>query len=125
MPGEGRAGRLIGFRTSKVRESEASPMSDQVQEQQDERVLELRAQRRSFAAIARIVGYERASQVPAAFNRALRRRPPQEQEALRRAELARLDAMTQRVRENKELTAEDAARKLDTVGRLRARLLAP
>jgi hypothetical protein len=33
--------------------------------------------------------------------------------------------MTQRVRENKELTAEDAARKLDTVDRLRARLLAP
>lgn len=100
-------------------------MSDRVQEQQDERVLELRSKRRSFAAIARIVGYERAGQVPAAFNRALRRRPPQEQEVLRQAESARLDAMAQRVRENKELSAEDAARKLDIVDQLRTRLLAP
>jgi hypothetical protein len=100
-------------------------MSDQVQDQQDERVLELREKRRSFAAIARIVGYERVGEVPAAFNRALRRRPPKEQAALRKAELARLEAMAQRVRENKDLTAADAARKLGVVDRLRTRLLAP
>jgi AraC-like DNA-binding protein len=100
-------------------------MSDQVQEQQDDRVLELREKRRSFAAIAQIVGYDRTSEAPAAFNRALRRRPPKEQAAVRDAELARLDSMAQRVRENKELTAADAARRLGVVDRLRARLLAP
>jgi hypothetical protein len=100
-------------------------MTDEVQEQQDERVLQLREKKRSFAAIARIIGYERASEAPVAFNRALRRRPPREQEALRKAELIRLDALAQRVRENKELTAADAARRLKAVERLRTRLSAP
>ena len=100
-------------------------MSDGEQRQRDERVLELREKRRSFGAIAKIVGYERGSEATAAFNRALRRRPPKEQESLRQAELARLDGMAERVRENKELTADDVARRLGTVDRLRSRLLAP
>lgn len=66
----------------------------------------MRAERHSFVAIARIVGYDRGTEAPAAFNGALRRRPPKEQDVLRKAELARRDEMAQRVRDNKELSAE-------------------
>ena len=61
----------------------------------------------------------------AAFNRALRRRPPKEQATIRQAELARLDDMAKRVRDNKELTADAVSRKLKAVDRLRTLLLAP
>jgi hypothetical protein len=100
-------------------------MSDQVQDRRDEQVLELREQRRSFAAIAKAVGFERASEASVAFNRALRRRSSKEQEVLRKAELGRLDEMARRVRENNELTPDDTERRLEAVDRLRARLLAP
>ena len=98
---------------------------DRAQEERDDRALELRVKKRSFAAIARIVGYDHVSEAQAGFNRALRRRTPKEQASIREAELGRLDDMAQRVRDNKELTADAVARKLKAVERLRTLLLAP
>ncbi len=61
--------------------------------ERDGEVLALREQGRSFASIARALGLEGASPANAAFNRALRRLPPSDQETLRSHEMARLDGV--------------------------------
>ncbi len=53
--------------------------------ERDAEVLVLRESGRSFASIARSLGFDGASPANAAFNRALRRLPPSEQESLPRA----------------------------------------
>jgi AraC-like DNA-binding protein len=90
----------------------------------DDEVLALRIQGKSFAGIARSLGFTRPSEANEAFNRALRRKPSSEQEDLRRQELTRLDALIEGVRGNAELAPDDVARRLRSVERLRTRLLA-
>jgi hypothetical protein len=90
----------------------------------DNKALELRVRGRSFVAIAKTLGYERANHANEAFNRALRRKPAAEQDELRGQELTRLDAMADGVKGDKALEPEDAARRLRTVERLRTMLLA-
>jgi hypothetical protein len=90
----------------------------------DDKALELRVRGSSFVAIAKILGYERANQANEAFNRALRRKPAAEQVELRGQELSRLDAMADGVKANRGLEPKDVDRRLRTVERLRAMLLA-
>jgi len=89
----------------------------------DDRTLELRQQGKSFAAIAKAVGYEKARDAWLAFNRALRRHTPNEQANLRREEMARLQLLTDAVQARKDLTPEEQTRRLKSVERMRVRLL--
>ncbi|HET9732446.1 MAG TPA: hypothetical protein VFP54_07185 [Acidimicrobiales bacterium] len=89
----------------------------------DEQVLAMRGQGRSFARIAAAVGLDKASQANVAFNRALRRQSPEEQEEIRSKENARLDRLAASVQSDEALSEADAERRLATVERLRARLM--
>jgi hypothetical protein len=89
----------------------------------DDNVLKLRVQGRSFAGIAKTLGLSRPYQANDAFNRALRRKPPAERDALRGQELIRLDTLADGVRAHPERGADGVARRLRTVGRLRAMLM--
>lgn len=89
----------------------------------DNRALELRQQGKSFAAIAKVLDYERPRDAWLAFNRALRRHAPEEQANLRREEVARLQTLTDAVRARKDLTPEEQTRRLESVERMRVRLL--
>jgi hypothetical protein len=90
----------------------------------DDEVLELRGQGKSFARIAKTLGFTRPSEANEAFNRALRRKSPEVQDDVRRQELGRLDALIEGVRANPDLAPDDMARRLRSVERLRAKLLA-
>jgi hypothetical protein len=90
----------------------------------DDQVLELRGQGKSFARIAKTLGFTRPSEANEAFNRALRRKSPDVQDDVRRQELGRLDALLDGVRANAELAPDDRDRRLRSVERLRAKLLA-
>jgi DNA-binding transcriptional MerR regulator len=88
----------------------------------DEQALVLRDQGRSFAGIAGVLDLSGALEANAAFNRALRRRTPSEQAALRSREMARLDALGMRLRKRVDVTEEELARQLHGVKRLRKTL---
>lgn len=87
-------------------------------------VLALREQGRSFASIARALGLEGPIQANAAFMTALRRLPAAEQENLRGHELARLDALGERLRKRSDLDETEMARRARSLDRLRKRLSA-
>lgn len=89
----------------------------------DNQALELRRQGKSFAAIARELNFARPRDAWLAFNRALRSHAPQEQADLRREEVARLQSLTDAVRARKDLTPEDKTKRLESVERMRVRLL--
>jgi hypothetical protein len=89
----------------------------------EDKALELRASGKSFAAIAKTLGYERTHQANEAFNRALRRKPTAKRDRLRRQELTRLDAMAEGVRASHKLGPDGIAQRLQTVERLRTMLL--
>jgi hypothetical protein len=91
--------------------------------EQDDMVLVLREQGRSFAGIARTLGMDGGLQANAAFNRALRRRPVSEQEGVRSHEIARLDALGERLRQREDLDEAEVARKMRSLDRLRKNLL--
>ena len=63
-----------------------------------------------------------ALEANAAFNRALRRRSPGEQAALRSREMARLDALGERLRKRAGVSEEELARQLHGIKRLRKTL---
>jgi len=88
----------------------------------DERVLTLRDEGRSFVAIAKELQLSSASEAIAAFNRAFEQREPSDQEALRTREVARLDALGERVRRRTDLTEEEVDRRLQGLLRLRKAL---
>lgn len=90
----------------------------------DESALALRERGRSFARIARELGLDGVTQANAAFNRALRRRPAQEQETLRSHEMARLDALGERLRRRDDLDEVEMARRTRALERLRKSLTA-
>jgi hypothetical protein len=91
--------------------------------ERDEKVLALREEGRTFAGIARELGLEGTLDANAAFIRALRRRPPSEQESLRTHEIARLDALAERVRRREDLDEAEVARRIRSLDRLRKTLL--
>jgi hypothetical protein len=91
--------------------------------ERDEKVLALREEGRTFVGIARELGMERTLDANAAFNRALRRRPPAEQESLRSHEIARLDALAERVRRRNDLDEAEVARRIRSLDRLKKALL--
>ncbi len=90
----------------------------------EDKVLALRDQGKCFAGIAQTLGLGRACHANDAFNRALRRKPPAQRDALRGRELARLETLADNVRAHPERGAEGVARRLRTVARLRAMLMA-
>jgi hypothetical protein len=98
-------------------------MEAMVEVTDDKQALELRQQGRSFGAIARLLSYERSRDAWLAFNRALRRHAPQEQADLRRAEVARLQLLTDAVRARGDLAPEEQTRRLKSIERMRVKLL--
>jgi hypothetical protein len=90
----------------------------------DGEVLALREQGRSYATIARALGLEGASQANIAFMKALRRLPSAQQESLRSHEMARLDALGERLRKRSDLDETERARRGRSLDRLRKRLTA-
>jgi DNA-binding transcriptional MerR regulator len=88
----------------------------------DEKALVLRDQGRSFAAIAQLLDLAGAIEANAAFNRALRLRTAAEQAALRSREMARLDALSERLRAREGVSEEELARQMHGVQRLRKTL---
>jgi len=88
----------------------------------DDQVLFLRDQGKSFAAIALELDLTGALDANAAFNRALRRLTAVEQAALRSREVARLDALGERLRQRRDVSEDELARKLNGLQRLRKTL---
>jgi hypothetical protein len=98
-------------------------MEATVESTNDNQALELRQQGKSFGAIARLLSYERPRDAWLAFNRALRRHAPQEQADLRRAEVGRLQLLTDAVRASEDLTPGEQTRRLAWIERMRVKLL--
>jgi hypothetical protein len=90
----------------------------------DDTVLTLREGGRSYTNIARTLGLDGVAQANAAFNRALRRLPAGEQEASRGREMARLDALGERLRHRDDLDEAEKARRRKALERLRTALTA-
>lgn len=90
----------------------------------DDEVVKLRSKGTSFANIARVLELDSARDALAAFQRGIRSRPGPELAKLRDAELKRLDALAIRVKARAELGADDIARRLKRVDRMRTDLLA-
>ncbi len=90
----------------------------------DDEVLRRRAAGATYGRIARDLGFSRASQANAAFNRAMRRRPPPEHHEIRDGEFARLNELELRVRRDASVGDADRDRRLGVIDRLRDRLLA-
>lgn len=90
---------------------------------QDDEVLALRSKGASYGRIATQLNLGRAANANEAFLRALRRRPKSEQTALRESELTRLASLEAGVNNNADLNKTDRARRLQTIGKLRERLL--
>jgi len=86
----------------------------------DTEVLRLREEGRSYAAVARLVHLERAHEAHAAFVRALRRRPHDEQAGLIDRERSRLDQLEVKIRDRDRDDPTRLARRLAAVERLRS-----
>ncbi len=89
----------------------------------DEQALVLRRQSKGFGTIAQALGLSRANDANEAFNRALRRRPPEEQATIRSEESDRLDRLRAAVSADTTRTKEEIAKRLRAIDRLRARLM--
>lgn len=89
----------------------------------DEQALLLRRQSKGFGRIAAILGFSRANDANEAFNRALRRRPPEEQVKIRSEENGRLDRLRDAVAADTKRTKEEVATRLRAIERLRSRLM--
>ena len=87
-----------------------------------DRVIALRSEGKSFAAIAKTIGVERSLEALGVFVDAIARRPPAEQTKLRAEENERLDALEGRLRQNGDVDERD--RKLASVRKLRQRIAA-
>ena len=89
----------------------------------DEQALLLRDQGRSFAGIARRLGSRRApSRRTLPSTAPCDAATPAEQAALRSREMARLDALGERLRKREDVSEEELARQLHGVKRLRKTL---
>jgi hypothetical protein len=88
----------------------------------DERVLELRAEGRAFASIARELDLGNGYQAILGFRRALARRPVEERSRLREQEFARLDRMAESIHSRSELSEAEINVRLATLDRVRGLL---
>ncbi len=89
----------------------------------DERALDLRREGKGYRTIAAELELGRPIDAIAAFNRALRQRPVDEQEVLRAEEHSRLDSLAAAVRRNDGLSREDLDHRLQAIDRVRAVLM--
>ena len=89
----------------------------------DDRALALRRQSKGFGKIAQVLGLSRASDANEAFNRALRRRSPEEQAVIRVEENGRLDRLREAVTADDHRTKEEVEKRLRAIERLRTRLM--
>jgi hypothetical protein len=85
----------------------------------DAKVLAFRKQGRSFVQIAALLEFRSAGEAVTAYQRALRRRSPEEQATFRAAERERFDAMANSIRADKALSAAESSTRLARVKRLR------
>lgn len=87
------------------------------------RVMAMRESGRSYAAIARKLGMERALDAQSTFLRMMRDQPAPQRQATVQRESERLDDLEKRVREDREQDAETAERRLQAVQKMRRALL--
>jgi hypothetical protein len=92
--------------------------------ERDERALTLRREAKGFGTIAQALGLTRANDANEAFNRALRRHPPEEQAIIRAEEANRLDRLAGAVTADETRSSEEVEKRLHAIERLRARLMA-
>jgi hypothetical protein len=88
-------------------------------EVQDAEILQKRLAGRTFAAISRDLELRKPIDAQRAFQRAFRRLPSDEQDAVRVQESARLDRLAERVRSDTDKSDEDRTRSLEAIERLR------
>ncbi len=124
MTGPGDPGELPMEGPATAQDLETRPATPLGGPERDSEVMALREQGRSFASIARDLGFEGATQANAAFMRALRRLPTAEQESLRSHEMARLNALGERLRQRRDLDDAEKERRGQRLDRLRKRLTA-
>ena len=89
----------------------------------DDQALTLRIQSKGFGKIAKALGLGRAGDANEAFNRALRRRPPEEQSEIRSEENRRLDRLANAIKADESRSEEDVAKRMRAIERLRSRLM--
>ncbi|MGH9226570.1 MAG: hypothetical protein ACRD2W_22925 [Acidimicrobiales bacterium] len=90
----------------------------------DEQALVLRSQSKGFGRIAEALGLAKANDANEAFNRALRRHPPEEQVTIRAEENSRLDRLARAVSADQTRTKAEVDERLRAIERLRRRLIA-
>jgi hypothetical protein len=90
----------------------------------DDQALVLRTQSKNFGKIAEALGLARPNDANEAFNRALRRRPADEQVTIRADENKRLDHLAKSVGADQTRTKEEVDERLRSIDRLRRRLMA-
>ena len=90
----------------------------------DGEVLRLRRSGGAFARISRDLELKRPVDAQRAFQRAVRRLPEVEQEAVREQESSRLDRLAEQVNADAETSTENRTRRLAAIERLRG-LLTP
>jgi hypothetical protein len=88
-----------------------------------ERVIALRSEGHTYAAIAEEIGLERKIEAFSIFADAVTRRSPAEQTELRAQENVRLDALEQRAQQCVDL--DERGRRLASIEKLRQRLAGP
>ncbi len=89
----------------------------------DDQALTLRGQSKGFGKIAEALGLARANDANEAFNRALRRRPAEEQVTIRAEENGRLDRLARAVTADENRSKEEVDKRLRAIERLRRRLM--
>lgn len=89
----------------------------------DEHALVLRRQSKGFGKIAEALGLSRPNDANEAFNRALRRRPPEDQVTIRSEENGRLDRLRDAVSADDHRTKDEVDKRLRAIEGLRARLM--
>ncbi len=88
----------------------------------DERALVLREQGFSFKHISEELGFRSATEIVDAYRRAAEKRAPADRAALEEAELGRLNALAERLRDTKRLGQDRVAKRLATIEELRVLL---
>jgi hypothetical protein len=104
------------------RQKESSFTRREPRRNTDEEALALREENRSYAWVARSLGFKRANDARQGFLRALAKREGADRDALRLRELSRLDELEARIRRRDESKPEKMAGRLVALDRLRQEL---
>jgi hypothetical protein len=97
----------------------------QVRRNADEEALVLRESGKTFAAIARTVGFKRAHEAHGAFLRALRKREGEDRTNLVQREAGRLDELETRIRTRDATDQPRMERRLAALAKMREMLVRP